>query len=467
MNKIILKFSFLLLLLFVISGCEDRTDLTPPAALNPVNGSANLTRFVTLGNSLTAGYQSGSLYEGAQIYSYGNQIAGQVGANFVQPIVSEPGTPGRIEIVSLDPFSIKTMKGNGQPVNSAYAAPFNNLGIPGSVLFDMLDTTDFAAKSAARENPFFSLVLRSSALGNSVFNQAKNLRPTLLTCWIGNNDVLGYATSGGVKPTEPTSSAIFGALYTQLGSALASLGCQVAVANIPDVTVIPFFNTVGPQVAAVISQLPVPGVVYQKHGSSGIGVAPASGLASGSVLFTLTGSTYAALLGTPTGRWYRDNGYPALPTGIDTTKPFGFDPQNPWPDALVLDPDEITVAKQATTDFNSVISNVANANQFGLVDINAYLTNIKNSGSIMIDGLEFSNNYVEGGIFSLDGVHPTSQGQAILANEFIKVINSKFGGNVPLINVSTIPGSLSFAKKLKYKNGFAIYDKDAFKHLLY
>ena len=136
----------------------------------------------------------------------------------------------------------------------------------------------------ARGNPLFSLVLRSSALGNSVFNQAKNLSPTLLTCWIGNNDVLGYATSGGVKPTEPTSSGIFGALYTQLGGALASLGCQVVVANIPDVTVIPFFNTVGPQVAAVISQLPVPGVVYQTHASAGISVAPASALASGSVL---------------------------------------------------------------------------------------------------------------------------------------------------------------------------------------
>ena len=206
-----------------------------------------------MGNSLTAGYQSGSLYEGAQIYSYGNQIAGQIGTNFVQPIVSEPGTPGRIEVVSLVPFVIKTMNGDGQPTNLNYAAPYNNLGVPGSVLYDILDTTNFAAKSTARGNPFFNLVLRNSALGNSAFAQAKNLSPTLLTCWIGNNDVLGFATSGGFKPSEPTSSAIFTALYTQLGDALASLGCQVVVANIPDVTVIPYFNTVGPQVAAVIS----------------------------------------------------------------------------------------------------------------------------------------------------------------------------------------------------------------------
>ncbi len=463
-------FNFILvisLIVFAFSGCEDKTDLTPPAAPNPVNGGANLTRYVAIGNSLTAGYQSGSLYEGGQIYSYGNQIAGQVGTNFVQPIVSEPGTPGRIEVVSLEPFSVKTMNGNGQPTNSTYAAPYNNLGVPGSILFDMLDTTNFAAKSTARGNPFFNLVLRSSALGNSVFAQAKNLSPTLLTCWIGNNDVLGFATSGGFKPDAPFPSATFGALYTQLGSALASLGCQVVVANIPDVTVIPYFNTVGPQVAAVISKLPVPGVVYQTHGSAGIGVASASLLATGGVLFTLTGSTYAPLLGTPSGKWYRDNGYPALPQNVDTTKPFGFSQENPWPDALVLDPDEITTAKQATADFNNAIANVASANNFGLVDVNGYLSNIKNSGGIMIDGLKFTNDYVEGGIFSLDGVHPTAQGQAIIANQFIKVINSKFNGKIPEINVSTIPGSLTFAKKLTYKKGFIIFGKDAFKHLLY
>ncbi len=47
----------------------------------------------------------------------------------------------------------------------------------------------------------------------------------------------------------------------------------------------------------------------------------------------------------------------------------------------------------------------------------------------MIDGLKFTNDYVEGGIFSLDGVHPPARGRQLIANQFIKVINSKFGGN--------------------------------------
>ncbi len=76
--------------------------------------------------------------------------------------------------------------------------------------------------------------------------------------------------------------------------------------------------------------------------------------------------------------------------------------------------------------------------------------------------------FVTGGLFSLDGVHPTSQGQAIIANEFIKITNAKFNANLPLIDVSTIPGSLTLTGKVGLdKNGYAIFPKDAFDHLLF
>jgi hypothetical protein len=71
-------------------------------------------------------------------------------------------------------------------------------------------------------------------------------------------------------------------------------------------------------------------------------------------------------------------------------------------------------------------------------------------------------------LFSLDDVHPTSQGQAIIANEFIKVVNSNFSANLPLIDVSTIPGSLTLTAKVNMdKKGYAIFPKDAFDHLLF
>ena len=47
---------------------------------------------------------------------------------------------------------------------------------------------------------------------------------------------------------------------------------------------------------------------------------------------------------------------------------------------------------------------------------------------------------VTGGLFSLDGVHLTPRGYAIIANEFIKATNSTYGSNIPLANVASYPG---------------------------
>jgi len=160
------------------------------------------------------------------------------------------------------------------------------------------------------------------------------------------------------------------------------LGCKVAIANIPDVTSIPFFTTVGPVISqqvpwGAIKLLGAPGLVYQKHGETiGTGVADSLALLTGQVLITLPGSNYATLIGQSTGKFYRDNHYPALPVGIDTTKPFGLHPQNPWPDALILDPNEIATAKTTTADFNAAIAGVVSkySDRFVLVDINKFLT---------------------------------------------------------------------------------------------
>jgi len=166
-------------------------------------------------------------------------------------------------------------------------------------------------------------------------------------------------------------------------------------------------------------------------------------------LITLKGQAYAPLLGQSTGKFWRDAAalqgttiaalYPALAgAGIDTTKPFGFHPQNPWPDALILDADEIASATTAVNNFNSTIATVAAAHHAALVDFNGFFNNVKTNG-IAIAGEKYTADYIAGDIFSLDGVHPSDRGYGIVANEYIKVINASFGMNVPLVNVSALP----------------------------
>ncbi len=472
---IVLSVSFLL----VFNACEDRSDLTAPPSLEGKSGDADLSKMVSLGNSLTAGYQNGTIYISATQYAYPYLIAKQAGTELSGIAVSDPGLGGRLEIKSLSPFTLFTNSQTGSVLNATFPRTFQNLGVPGAFAYDVLQATSstncFTALFGGTPNPYFDLILRNGATGTKTPIQlALEQNPTMLTLWIGNNDVLGYATSGGVSPAVPTPVANIQAFYNGIANAIivSSKQGKGVVANIPNVTSIPFFTTVGPQIAlstpwSQLRPVGVTGLVYLK--SSGVGLADSASLLTGTNLVTLRGVSYAPLLGQPTGKYYRDLGI-SIPAGIDTTKPFGFHPQNPWPNALILDSDEIQVANTAVNDYNNIIANFATAVNFGLVDINKLFREIRQNdftGGTVFNGRVFTTTFVTGGLFSLDGVHPSSQGQGIIANEFIKVINSKFNAKFPLVDVSAIPGSLLFSGKLNFKNGFPDIPIEAFNRLLF
>jgi lysophospholipase L1-like esterase len=436
--KLVNKFLFVSVfigLIFVL-GCEDRTDLNQPQA--PSTGQVSFERFVVLGNSLTAGYQSGSLYQSAQQYSFGKQIANLVNAKFEQPLASDPGLGSRLEIASLSPFALKVNTSQGAPINLNYAAPYNNLGIPGAFAYDILNATKTADSYSAKggkPNPLFDVILRGQG---SQFKQAKALKPTLIFCWIGNNDILGHATSGGTIPyTDPNTFAF---LWKQLADSLASLKTKVVIANIPSVTAIPFFTTVPP-----VTKNPANGQIIPLYGQTKTGV---RALVLGQDMVTLQATS---VLTDASGN----------PTGV------GLSPSKPLPDAVVLDKDEAAAVQNVIAAYNATLSSLASANGFALVDVNSFFNNVAKNG-IVVDGLKFTTEFVNGGLFSLDGVHPTNQGYAIVANEFIKVINQKWGSNIPLINVSTVPGSLILSKKIdKSKLDTPIIPKGVLDNLLF
>lgn len=478
MKKLFLLSIVVLSVTLFFSGCVDESELTAPPSLNGKSGNADLTKYVAIGNSLTAGYQSGTLFYSSQIYAFPYLIAQQAGVEITGLKISDPGLGGRLEIKSLSPFTLYTNPTAGSALNLTYPQPYQNLGIPGALTYDVLFATNkdncASAVFAGTPNPYFDLVLRNSALNiGTQLQQALAQNPTLITLWIGNNDVLGYATSGGTAPSAPTNSTQFGQLFGGICAGIAQAGKEAVVANIPNVSAIPFFTTVGPQIAlstpwSQLASAGVVGLVYQKSGGA-IGVADSLSLLTGTNLVTLRGSSYAPLLGQPTAKYYRDNGI-TVPASVDTTKPFGFHPGNPWPNALILDSDEIQVANQAVAEYNTIIANTAANFGFAVVDINSVFNQIRANdfaGGTVINGITFRTTFVTGGLFSLDGVHPTNQGQAIIANEFLKVINSKYNAQFPLVDVSTIPGSLIFSGKISYQNGYPILPPEVFEHLLF
>ena len=463
----IVSITLLAFAIFLASGCTDKAPSGPTASL----GNATVTKYVAVGNSLTAGYQSGGLYESAQTYSYPNLIAQQLtqaGATigtFEQPLWPDPGTPdpsqptiaSRLRIISLNGPVIaqadEAVTAAAPPSAATLPRPYDNLGIPGIPLAGFMDTTGTYQSAPLGPGAILRWANPGSPFPKSVFQQVVALQPDLITFWLGANDVLGYATSGGVSPAAPTDPVIFNQLYTQAISSLhaALPNARIIVGNIPDVQTVPFFTTLGPLMAPAIIiahtlNPAVQGLYYQKSTDANIGTGLTSLTEGSAPLITLEGISYASLLGKSTGKWYRDlsaeTGIPLsvlTASPIDTTQPFGFDPRNPWPNALVLDSGEQAIASNAIAQFNSTIATVAAANGAVVFDAQALLTRL-NAGGYNASGNLLTSAYISGGAFSLDGVHPSDRGYGIIANEIIKLMNSKFGMSVPLVDINSLPG---------------------------
>lgn len=401
-------------------GCDDVTNIGQP----PSNGDLNTSMYVAIGNSLTAGFQSGALFESGQKYSYPNLIAQQIGTlNFVQPLNPEPGTGPRIILKSLNPPTLVTSTPSvNQPTNSSHPAPYNNLGIPGAILFDAIDTASTLDRSLMRSNPFYLMVMRDQRVfGKSLVEQATKLQPTFITFWLGNNDVLGYAASGGVKgtnigldgnppQTRPTEIFLFEQTYEKAITELKknNPNAKIVVATIPEVGDIPLFTTVPKKVPNPQSPGSYLDIYYKKN--SGVVVKVEE-----NDLVLLTAQTVLGVAGK------------------------GLSPQYPLESVYVLDSDEYNITHDALTQYNLIIRKIAAKNKLAVADIYGEFADIKRNKR-RIAGEILSADFITGGIFSLDGIHPTAKGQGIIANTFLKVINTNFNANIPLVNIAALPG---------------------------
>src|SRR5690606_13983606 len=136
-------------------------------------------------------------------------------------------------------------------LNPLTGGPYNNMGVPGAKSFHL----GFPGYGSL--NPYFGRF--ASASDATIIGDAVSQGPTFFTLWIGANDVLSYATSGGsgvyqegnfdpgtYGSNDITDSNVFANTYAQLVAALTAggAGAKGVVANIPDIKVLPHFTTV-------------------------------------------------------------------------------------------------------------------------------------------------------------------------------------------------------------------------------
>ncbi len=489
------------LLTIGLMGCEPEFENAVTDEGFYSSGTADFSRFVSVGNSLTAGYADNALYITGQQNSYPNIMAQQFefvgGGDFTQPLMNDNlgglllnGTQianNRL-VLSIDG------EGNGTPVIlegqpttdviNGPTGPFNNMGIPGAKSFHLVAPGygNVAGILNGTSNPYFARIATSESA--SIIGDAMTLNPTFFSLWIGNNDILAYATSGGTGidqtgnldpttygPGDITDPNVFAAVYSQELDAMTAGGAKGVVANIPNVTSIPFFTTVparsipldAPTAAAVNAQFGLyntqvlPGLVA-------VGVISAEEAALRMINFE-AGTNYpiitddsltdvsAILQGPPfnlpeaiaqlLGQLRQANdtdlvvliAASELGTVPDPGNPSGvIGVSIPLEDRLVLTATEHGFVANATLAYNASIQGLAATKGLAFVDANAALQQVS-SGGIGYDGGVLTSTFGTGGAFSLDGVHLTPRGYAYVANLFIDAINAEFDATIPKVNI--------------------------------
>lgn len=380
--------------------------LAAVVAAPPAAAEADFTRFVALGDSLAAGFVSGGLAIHPQERSVPALLARQAGvADFQLPLISEPGIPPLLAIQGFQngsPIIVPRSNQPGAPLNLALPRPYNNLAVPG---FDVSDV-----RRTVTGNALIDVILRGQGPAAA---QAAALRPTFTLVWIGNNDVLGAATSGvvidGVTLTTP---AVFEIELRELLSVFqdGDFESQIVVATLPDVTAIPFVTTVPPVVVNPATRQPVLG----PNGQPIPLIGPQGPLAPNDrVLLTATG-----LLAQGIG----------IPAAIGGTN-------QPLPDQVVLSAAEVATIRARVAAFNQIIRREASGFDAAVADINALLNQAATTGVPVGGNIVLTTAFLTGGIFSYDGVHPTPLGNALAANEFIRAINDEFDDDIPPVDL--------------------------------
>lgn len=419
--------------------CEpDIEDFTPSG------GDADFTRYVAIGNSLTSGYADGDLYKTVQLNSYPAIIAEMFatvdGGDFIQPLMKDDIGFGKRLILgsstsctgetSVAPIPFNTTPSPANFVSIADDGPFNNMGVPGAKTFHLI-TPGYGVL-----NPYFGRFATSE--GTTVMADAMAIDPTFFSCWIGSNDLLTYALSGA-ESDSITPQPIFEQAYGAILQTLTANGAKGVLANLPEITAIPYFTTVPynpvPLEQAQVIQLKAAYAEYNA-GATAYGLDSIT-FAEGLNAMVIEDEAFAALGGI---RQIKEGELVLLSIPQDSIKCAGWGTIKPVPAQYILDLAEIQEISDATIAFNQTIA--AYAEQFGLAlaDMNGLLEDIKTG--IKYDGVNYTATYVTGGTFSLDGVHLTPQGYAYAANTFVEAINAKYNAAIPLVSVTEYPGVL-------------------------
>lgn len=391
---------FICLLISSLIGCgTSRNESGGSTASNPPSFATT----VVIGDSLSAGFQNGSLLDSQQPHGWASLVAIQANFHLTLPLIAPPGAPAVLQLVSLGPPPVITQVSGVTSGRDNPEVQPTDLAVPGHLLGDLINRTPSIVPTSD-EDIITDLVL-GFPIGNdkSQMQKAIELTPTALFVWIGNNDALVADESG--TPSSMTPVATFAQQFHLLLSTLHSqTQATLIIGNIPDVTVVPYLTTATTIIAQVATQT----------GLSQAQVSTALGIQSGDLI-------------NATGLSQVQTAVAAILQGQTPT---------PLTDAGFLNTSEIAEVQSTVAQYNAAIANEVSAAGGVLVDMHSFIQNLAQNG------VTFNNYHATtaflGGLFGLDGIHPTNTAYALIANEFIDTLNTNLKTTFTDIDVSSI-----------------------------
>ena len=393
--------------LAVLSACEDPAEIVmAPAEV----GGGIFDRYVALGNSITAGYQSGGINDSTQKESYAKLLADRLGTTYAYAQLGGRGcAPPVANFLTQERVGGAGVTAATCDLRTATSvAPFlNNVAVPGATSFD-----PFSSSTAA------SNALTTFILGGRTQVQAARLaNPTFVSIWIGNNDVLAAGVSGVLAPMQGVSPGVtpvatlaenYGTMLDELTAGNGDLeGVLIGVVNVTQVPILfPAAALANPQLKGALDQ--------------------ATGKTI-TVLANCTGS--ASLVSFQIVSQIRSGAHPPV---ISCAK--GQFPQSALVGELfILDAEEQASITAAVTGYNAAIKAEADARGWAYYDPNPALAQLRQSGAIpgvpnLASGTQTFGQYI-----SLDGVHPAGPAHVLVANGVIEAINANYETNIPTL----------------------------------
>jgi phospholipase/lecithinase/hemolysin len=414
----------------------------PANVLNPANGGVLFQRYVALGNSITAGFQSNGIVDTLQRNSYANILAGRASVvRWGQPLFRGPGCQ--------QPMTAPLTNAAQNPTASCFrvdsSAYTQNLAVPGARIADLFLVP---SNPNDRFHRLYSLITG----GKSEVQAMLDARPTFVSAWIGNNDALTAALGGTLGPTAAggdstlTPLPSFQASLNNFVTALKQSGTQGAV-------------LIGVVDAVVAAPLIQPGAYFYLASDPATHVFQGKPVNANCSPVTALGAPNPLAANMVSFQIVGDANF--LEINCD---PNAYAVGDPRRGAYLLDTAEQAVVRARVAAYNAAISAAATANGWAYVDPNAVLgpllvqkdaqgryqrvrkcqdlaaaTNATQLQAAVLNSCPVPNtgptaSFAAPGFFgsliSFDGVHPTTEAHRVLATAIAQAINAKYGTQI-------------------------------------